>query len=424
MKIFAFLLGVVGCLMVCVPRSVDAQATYDLMDQTVQIERVTGGALHITVEEDPSFLFVLGDAERRYTANGVMDDGDYLIVYGYFHDVRHETYYDAFILVLNQDAEKVLLAEYDYDALEEIAAAFKVSGRPMFQLDVLIETRDQPEWATHYIIAFAEDYRSYQMIEVSERIIRRHIEGDRVYLSDWYHGAFHTAIDAAFNVYQGDRLYGVIDQTEYTGSMHIQFVETAWLNDTAYLREIFVETPGHYTIDYDTLSYTFTLHPDVTGVYDGKITDSPVTAHISAGRVYLNHDIYISGTVIERPGYHRLEIEGVNGYHQTIDFTVTADVQGIYDMQQYQDARTLHFRGVGYLNNRYIEPGYVVQEPGLYTLRVHGENGYEETHHFEILAPPEERTFWRNTLLVVEVGLLATVAILGGVWVYRTKFKS
>lgn len=424
MKVFAFLLSVFVCLSIMRPAEVQAQGSYDLAERTVVIERITGGALEIRVEEEPNFIFVLGDADRRYTVNGVMEDGPYLIVYGFFHDVSHETYYDAFVLVLGEAAELVLLAEFDFGELEEVAAAFKVSGRPLFQLDVMVETRDQPEWETHYVILFAEDYRSYRMVEVPHRIVRRHVEGDRIYLSDWYHGGFHTAIDAELTVYQANRLYGVVDQTEYTGSMHIRFVETAWLNDTAYLREIHLNMPGHYTIDYASLSYTFTLHPEVQGVYDGHITDTPVMVHISAGRAYLNDDIYVSGTPIERPGYHRLEIEGVNGYRQTLDFTVTAALHGIYDMQQYHDERTLQFRGIGYLNNRYIESGYVVREPGLYTLRIHGVNGYEETHHFEILAPPVERAFWRNTLLVVEVSLLATAVVLGGVWVYRTKFKS
>ncbi|TVP95928.1 MAG: hypothetical protein EA374_02835 [Acholeplasmatales bacterium] len=423
MKIFAFFLVLMMGFLMGHPGLTFAADSYDLAERTVRIERLPGGALLISLEEDPTFSFMLGDGDRRYFVNGVMEDGVYLLVYGYFHDIGHDTFYDAFVLVLDAEAEPVLLTEFDFGELEEVATAFKVSGRPMFQLDVLVDTRDQPEWETHYVIMFAADYRSYQMVEVPKRIVRWHIEGDRVYLSDRYHGAYHTAIDAALKVYQADRLYGVLDQTAYTGHMHIRFVETAWLNDTAFLREIFLETPGHYTITYANLSYDFTLHPDVNGVYDGQISATPLTLQVSAGRAYLNHDIYVNGTPVERPGYHRLEIEGVNGYVKTLDFTITADVHGIYDMQQYHEPRTLQFRGVGYLNNRYIESGYVVQEPGLYTLKVHGENGYEEVHHFELLAPPVERAFWRNTLLVVEVGLLATAAVLGGIWVYRYKFK-
>ncbi|MFW6318927.1 MAG: hypothetical protein ACOC1L_01950, partial [Bacillota bacterium] len=110
------------------------------------------------------------------------------------------------------------------------------------------------------------------------------------------------------------------------------------------------------------------------------------------------------------------------GYEKRIDFTVLSSVSGVYNNQIYDSKRTLTFNGVGYLNNTYIETGHTVNKPGIYTLDILGDNDYRETLQFEIRSIEEDDT--NNTLLYVEIGLLATIVISTGVLLIKYKLKA
>jgi hypothetical protein len=112
--------------------------------------------------------------------------------------------------------------------------------------------------------------------------------------------------------------------------------------------------------------------------------------------------------VIDRPGHY------VFGFYQgdyiyEIPFTLTANVRGIKHLESYDSAVNVSFLGEGYINNQYFHSGASLSDPGRYTLKVFGSNGYLETHTFEII-DLNEKAFQMEW---VELGLLGGSAILG-----------
>jgi hypothetical protein len=173
-------------------------------------------------------------------------------------------------------------------------------------------------------------------------------------------------------------------------------------------------------VHYANRISTFVLHPIIRGIEANQVTNEAVSVYVSNGYLTLNDDVYMNESTISDPGYYVLKVEGLNQYNIEIPFTITSNLEGIYHNQRYDSPRTITFNGLAYLNNRLIESPYRIDESGLYTLSIYGENGYQENHQFE-LAITETTTPIKESLMYVEITLLA----LGftGLFVLFIKFK-
>ena len=98
----------------------------------------------------------------------------------------------------------------------------------------------------------------------------------------------------------------------------------------------------------------------------------------------LNNDIYVSGTVISKPGNYELSIRGIGNYLEKYNFTITSNLEGIVNDHTYNEPVEISFNGDAYLNNQFVTSPLVVSDVGDYILKIKGENNYLETYYFQI----------------------------------------
>jgi hypothetical protein len=180
-----------------------------------------------------------------------------------------------------------------------------------------------------------------------------------------------------------------------------------------------IDFPGHYILQYDGFDYQFTVEPTISGVDDLASYNEPVTPFITSGKLFLNDDLFVSGSTISDPGYYELTIQGINGYQKVISFTITSHLSGVVHNQTYQEPVEMTFNGTGYLNNGFITSPFRVEDPGEYVLTIEGKNTYKETYYFAIMEPPKAYTmmdFLRQYDLVI-----LGVTIVGGLLVLKKK---
>jgi hypothetical protein len=126
-----------------------------------------------------------------------------------------------------------------------------------------------------------------------------------------------------------ERISGLENGKEYTGSVYPSVSNaTLNLNGNSYSSGSNIYNVGFHTLTVMGVNgyiseYRFTILPTITGVEEGKeYLSGSVHASCSYATLKLNGEAYSSGTYIYDVGNHEIEIIGVNGYSQTISFTV------------------------------------------------------------------------------------------------------
>ncbi len=251
----------------------------------------------------------------------------------------------------------------------------------------------------------------------SQRVLRTHQEWPFLLLSNHYHGPYEMMIDDHHQLIVEPTLYGAVNQGVYYDSVIIYFNDVLYFNDTPYVKPITFNHPGNYAFEFNAQAYQITLHPFTTGVYENMVTNQPVSIDFDVGMPFLNGKPYAPNEIIEYPGNYQLIFENTN-YRYAIPFTITSQLQGVFDRQTYHDSRKIIFQGEGYLNNQYIESGMVINESGKYTLQIFGHNDYQEKHHFTIELDPHQNDV--DLLMIVEVSLLVVALSLGLFYIVKT----
>lgn len=216
-------------------------------------------------------------------------------------------------------------------------------------------------------------------------------------------------------------LYGIADGAEYIGEVSVYFVGNLDQGNKRFTEPFTLDEPGHYTFTYQGQDISFTLHPEVRGVIPGAVMRKPLRIEYDKAQAYLNEDLYVSGSLIDQPGHHVLRFKN-GSYLYEVPFTISANVEGIFDRQTYNDIRRVTFLGEGYINNTFVESGITLTENGTYTLRVFGVNDYEEQHTFSILIAEETDwldTWWMTEIVLMGGSVLLGVAILVKSWVKK-----
>ncbi len=216
-------------------------------------------------------------------------------------------------------------------------------------------------------------------------------------------------------------LHGIADGATYTGSVNVYFVGHLDQGHKRFTEPFTLDEPGEYTFEYQDQTISFTLHPEIRGIVPGAVMREAVRIEYDKAQAYLNDDLYVSGSLINRPGHHVLRFQN-GSYRYEVPFTISANVEGIFDRQTYTDARRITFLGEGYINNTFVESGITLTENGSYTLRVFGDNGYEEQHSFSILIAEETDwldTWWMTEIVLMGGSLVLGVAILVKSWVKK-----
>ncbi|WP_245946932.1 tail fiber protein [Paenibacillus cellulosilyticus] len=192
---------------------------------------------------------------------------------------------------------------------------------------------------------------------------------------------------------------GVEEGHFYTAPVTISFDSgSASLNGEPFAKGSDVSEDGTYTLIVTGEGGETTVHftidqtpPTVTGVSDGGLYHTVVSAIFSGASAKLNDEDYSSGTSITDDGDYTLVLKDTAGNTTTVHFTIdltAPTVTGVTEGTKYNAPVTVSFSdGTAKLNNVDFTSGTKVSTEGAYTLVVTDAAGNVTTLHFEIVLP-------------------------------------
>lgn len=366
--------------------TIDA-ATYDFSYYQIETELIGEGhtiGYRITKTGEQPFVIEISDEDVVYTITECEMLEEYIMIYGYSHFDAGHTYYDGFLWILTMEGDILYKGIYEYGQEEEVRDVFLIQDTVMISLEQSVPTDDQMVWNNHYIIGLDSSFNKLGEIEIPFQV--RHLDEteDMLLVFEGYTNSVFLGITSEMIRINDDTPLNVIDGANYTDTISLQYIGDAFINGVKYPNGVTLAYPGYYQIQFQSEVYAITVDPKITGVEEGKTYQEEINPYISAGNIILNNDIFISGTTISKPGNYTLTVTGVNGYYKDIHFTITSQLDGIINEQEYDDPVTISFQGEGYLNNQYIQSPYMITDSGEYVLKLRGENSYLETYTFQI----------------------------------------
>lgn len=316
-----------------------------------------------------------------------------IVIYGDVHYLEAETFYEAYVLILDQAGN--ILFEYieDRGNLEIVDDVFMIDNVWIIRTIYAERGSRGPTFIKYFFTAFDQNYNQINEIVIDQEMKDEHVT-ETLYLFKYdYQDHFDGAIDEQFNYYKASDHLDIATNTTYTNSIFLPIINEATLNDETIENGHLIDFPGHYNLTYNDMNYEFTVTPSIEGVVNQGVYQEAVTVYVSSGEVYLNNDAFLSGETVTNPGNYTLRVSGINGFEESLSFQITANLRGVINEHTYQHPIQISFNGNGYLNNQYVESPVIVDEVGEYVLQVKGTNSYLETVQFTMETPPKE-TSW------------------------------
>ncbi len=407
--------------------SMSSATSKDVLDSHVETRDEYNGdytELIIEVSGKHHFEKRLGTSESRYYLAGIGVFDEQFMFYGSINLVTDEARtLNAFVLTVDVDGNVVEEWIYeDFDTSTRVVEHFEIEEMVILQIEERVEIDDRiSEFSKTHFVKMQENMSIDASIRLPEKLNHREVIDGVLYLARYQNRDYAYAINASFKLYDQQYVYGIINQQTYEGKASGFVLNPALIGTEVVFGYFEIEYPGHYVIDRNGETLNFTVEPTVSGVQDGGVYNQRVRIDLSAGYALLNGRVFSLDDEIVEPGEYTLTIEGLNGYQKTLAFTMMASLEGVYDGNTYDNARTLTFNGEGYLNNRLISSGTVVDEAGEYHLRIEGKNGYSEQHSFIIDFNEADDTS-SNFMLFMEVGLVVSALVIVGGWFIYQKF--
>ena len=362
---------------------------------------------------DPFFTAVLTEDER-YIVNGIVQMNDNFIVFGSAHITGNPTYYDAMYFVLDSGGTLIKKEIIDYDDLEEVRGVYLIDNILIFHT---IKSHDDGiSFVTmeNYFTTYDLNYNYIDEMSIGSEIRKISSDNNYVFFNYEPDNLIDGAIRDDLTILFPNELIDIANNEVFIDSVNIEFLNQAILNGETISNSIFINYPGNYKLLYNNAEYNFIVKPTISGIEDNMIYTSSVTPLISAGNILVNNDVYISGTVIDEPGNYELTVNGVNGYIETYNFTITSDMDGIINNHTYLEAVEVTFNGEGYLNNQFVSSPLEVNDIGDYILKIRGENNYLETYYFDI-SPDTDKLSIIDFVQRFDIYILVIVLISGGI---------
>jgi hypothetical protein len=342
-------------------------------------------------------------------------DGNHVFL-GRILETESVQFYKGFLMIYSPEGEFIQELIIEKEVETTIEWIFEVDGLYIAIISGRTGDRDQDR---NYIMVFDKEFNLIQETEIyghfTDMIGTNSMVLYNTDYDDKYDGAFLADLT---HIVPTDPLLIATDQV-FEGSIHIPFLNQAYLNGEPIHNGVWIEYPGKYTLEYQDYTYTFTVGTEVHGIQDGGIYQDEIQILFDTGKAYLNDDLYVSGEIIEEPGVYTFTVEGLRGYIQEYHFTIDAHVQGVINNQTYSDDVTVDFNGNGYLNDTYITPPYTVTEPGEYVLTITGENNYRDTYYFTV--EKEEPSYSIVDFLEQYDIVLLGVTVVSGLLILKKK---
>lgn len=391
----------------------------DLRD--VETEKVTENGYSVLVMEvsgKTSFRIERGSATKDYTATHAGTFGDKYLFYG--HVIVHEgetRNHDGFVLVADSQGEVVFEEEVDLGHDEEVAHVEELGDNLVLHIQ---QWRDEAyeHAADHFLLYEGEELVDSLAVPVRVTRVEKHRE--ILYLGEEDENGFTLALNHQGELLTPEEALELEHGGEYETGTTFHFLQEALYEDKEIIGPLDFDYPGHFEIVYGEKTYAFTIHPQIEGVEVHETLAGPVSVTIDAGKPFLNNSAYASGETIGEPGYHLLEVTGLNGYEKKVPFTLTSGLSGVESHTVHEEPLELSFIGEGQLNDEPIESGKLLDESGSYVLEIFGKNGYVESHHFELDIEDETPG---NGFVRLEMILVGLTAVAVGFLVYRLNKK-
>ena len=309
------------------------------------------------------------------------------VFHGFAHIEGRDTFYDAFYLVISPDGEELVFEVMDMGEQETVKDIFEIDNQIMICIKQTIDTEREYLFNMMYYRTYDLNYTFIDQYESNE-FVRSFENTDKLLLINTdYDDHIEQGLTLDFELIEDDGTLPIESDTVFLNQVTINFINKAVLNNEVISNGVTIDYPGFYEIVYNGFKYSFSVESVVSGIENNQIYNEPVTPLVSSGNIYLNNDLFVSGTEINTPGNYTLEVLGANGYTKTYDFTITSNMVGVLHNQTYNEPVQIEFEGQGYLNNTYIESPYTISADGEYILKINGENNYNETYYFNIENP-------------------------------------
>ncbi len=261
MKIIAFIMVLWLVSTVFTEAHAFRDQTYEVLGETVHITRLSDRTLSIEIGEHTHHL---GGGDVRYYANEATTDGEHFIVFGYVIDPSTPTFYDAFIFIVDDEGDTVYDEVLDFGELEETVALIDVDGTWMFRINKSSSDGHNYVFEAVFFLVFNEDYTDFEKVRVDTFVQRMEIIDGALYLSDTYHGPFHTFVTPQPHVYRAGEVAGLQDGDD--GVMTLRMIGEAILDGVVHENHLTIEEAGHYTLVHEGVTHALTLEARVEGI--------------------------------------------------------------------------------------------------------------------------------------------------------------
>ena len=362
---------------------------------------------------DPFFTTV-SVVDETYIVNGIVQINDNFIVFGSAHVTDNPTYYDAMYLVLDSGGTFIKKEIIDYGDLEELRGVYLIDN--IFVFHTIKSHDDGISFVTleNYFTTYDLNYNFIDEMSIGSEIKKISSDNNYVYFNYDNDHLVDGAIRDDLTILFPNELIDIANNEVFIDNVNIEFLNQAILNGETISNSIYIDYPGNYKLLYNNAEYNFIVKPTISGIEDNMIYTSSVTPLISAGNILVNNDAYISGTEIDEPGNYELIVNGVNGYIETFNFTITSNMQGIINNHTYLEPLEVTFNGEGFLNNQFVSSPLEVSNIGDYILKIRGENNYLETYYFNISADTDKLSIL-DFVQRFDIYILVIVLISGGI---------
>jgi len=370
----------------------------------------------VTIEKtgvNPFYTTIFFEGES-FIINSILRSEDYFVLYGSNRVAGAETFYDALFIVIDYEGNMLNKTTVDYGDLEEVVGAYLIDE--ILIIHSVKSTRDEIDFTfeNNYFAAYGPNFNLLGTVEIGTEIEK--ITSNEKYVLLDYERDYLVDVgiksDLSF-LLPSDRI-NIEDEEIFVDEIHIDFLNDAFLNGELVQNGLTLSYPGNYKLSHNLSEYNFSLRPLILGFEDNNVYNDSVTPYISSGNIILNNDIFISGTIIDKPGNYELSIDGINDYLETYNFTITSNMNGIINNQIYNDTVEISFKGEGYLNNQFVTSPLLVSEEGEYILKISGENNYLETYYFQIIED-EESVGIVDFIQKFDILILVVTLLTGGI---------
>ena len=396
--------------------SVEASESITHRGTTIEVTRKqdSDNKFKLFIEGTGEHLFthIYGDDHaNRYNVETVEVEHDLFFVKGFIVNREIQTY-NPYLIAMTHEGDIVYEVVFDSGYEESIDHVFYYDDYLVLHVN-RSKYNEETKGIDHVDDRFVklQDGSIVETIVIDDPVNYIENNDGNLLLKSTFSGNPQNMILNDFSVVEEDMILGFLDGETYYDTVTLYFLGEVIIDQKAYTAPLVIDKIGEYTINFQDQDYAFTLHPKIEGISHNMVTNQVVEIDYDYLQAKVNGYLYHANTPISEPGNYEFSIED-NDYKYTMHFTITSDLKGVYNNQSYDHAKRITFNGDGYLNNQYFESGNIIEEDGTYTLKIYGNNDYEEVHHFKIDKAENESSL--NHLKVIELSLLAGALFIGG----------